>query len=326
MKKRTVIVLCCLLIGVAVLVCYLYGRSVWVPVVRRLVDKPTAGPVRQPDLPDGRHVTEGKKRLGWWSVRSVPPPTVPEQPPLPEVQKPPGQLTISQVVAWCGPEVEKRLGPCFQAVGARYPPRAVQLIALKEERRLELWASKPPGWVFVRAYDIKEASGKAGPKLRQGDHQVPEGLYRVVGLNPNSKYHVSVKLDYPNAFDWERAKADGRLKPGGDIFIHGKDVSVGCLAMGDEAAEELFVLISKVGIRRATVIIAPKDFRKHPPQTDKELPEWVPGLYSRIQQEMLKFPCGDYAGLDRGGVTRGESVLSRILADLLGVPHGRRAP
>jgi murein L,D-transpeptidase YafK len=74
---------------------------------------------------------------------------------------------------------------------------------------------------------MKRASGKAGPKLREGDGQVPEGIYRIDGLNPNSSYHLSLKLNYPNDFDLEQARTEGRTELGGDIFIHGKAVSIG---------------------------------------------------------------------------------------------------
>ena len=57
-----------------------------------------------------------------------------------------------------------------------------------------------------------------------------------------------MKLDYPNAFDRLHANAEGRTQPGSNIFIHGKAASIGCLAMGDAAIEELFLLVSDIGI------------------------------------------------------------------------------
>jgi murein L,D-transpeptidase YafK len=78
-----------------------------------------------------------------------------------------------------------------------YPPREVTFIALKQEKKLELWARNSGEFRFIRDYDIQAASGVAGPKLRQGDRQVPEDIYRIAGLNPNSHYHLSMKLNYP---------------------------------------------------------------------------------------------------------------------------------
>src|SRR5262245_18777864 len=96
---------------------------------------------------------------------------------------------------------ERRMASSFARRGIAYPPQAATLIALKGEARLELWADAGAGWTFVRSYLVQSASGRLGPKLRQGDHQVPEGVYRIEALNPNSRYHLSMRLDYPNAFD-----------------------------------------------------------------------------------------------------------------------------
>ncbi|NJN46820.1 MAG: L,D-transpeptidase family protein [Candidatus Competibacteraceae bacterium] len=96
------------------------------------------------------------------------------------------------------------------------------------------------GWQPIKHYPVLAASGTLGPKLCEGDRQVPEGIYRIKSLNPNSAYHLSLELDYPNAFDLRQAERDGRNNPGSAICIHGKAVSVGCLAMGDTAIEELY--------------------------------------------------------------------------------------
>ena len=71
--------------------------------------------------------------------------------------------------------------------------------------------------------------------------QVPDGLYRIDSLNPNSLYHLALHVDYPSADDRARAAQDGRRELGGAIMIHGGAGSDRCLAMGDEAAEDLFV-------------------------------------------------------------------------------------
>ena len=69
-------------------------------------------------------------------------------------------------------------------------------------------------------YPILAASGVLGPKLREGDKQVPEGIYGAEALNPNSKFHLSIRLNYPNTFDRRMAQSDGRTQLGGDIMIH----------------------------------------------------------------------------------------------------------
>jgi hypothetical protein len=124
--------------------------------------------------------------------------------------------------------------------GIGYPPRELFLRAFKHEAELEVWARSTSGACrLLKTYPILAASGRLGPKRREGDRQVPEGFYRIDRFNPESLYHLSLGLDYPNASD--RILSDPE-RPGSDIFIHGKDVTVGCLPMGDDAIEELFLL------------------------------------------------------------------------------------
>ena len=120
--------------------------------------------------------------------------------------------TVEQRVAEIGPAARQRLEPHFRAAGLSYPPTRVVLVGLKEERRLDVYASAGGGEAlrFIRSYPIIAASGGPGPKLREGDRQVPEGLYAIESLNPNSRFHVSLRVGYPNAFDREKAARDGR--------------------------------------------------------------------------------------------------------------------
>lgn len=192
-----------------------------------------------------------------------------------------GARTVEDVIQTYGEEARNRMTPYFEAAGTNYPPDSVTLIAIKEEATLELWDTSAPTPVFIRNYSVLAQSGVAGPKLREGDLQVPEGIYRIEYLNPNSSYHLSMKLNYPNDFDLTHAKAEGRSEPGTNIFIHGKAVSIGCLAMGDEVAEELFVLASDIGHRNIKVAIAPRDPRKNELSPIPELP-WTEELYQDL--------------------------------------------
>lgn len=111
---------------------------------------------------------------------------------------------------------------------------------LKEERKLELWIRGNDGKMRIfKTYPIRAMSGKLGPKMREGDRQAPEGFYeiRADSLNPNSSYHLSMNVGYPNAFD--RA----HKRTGSYIMIHGKAASIGCFAMGDPAIEEIYLLV-----------------------------------------------------------------------------------
>ncbi|MEM7012526.1 MAG: hypothetical protein AAF585_13705 [Verrucomicrobiota bacterium] len=83
--------------------------------------------------------------------------------------------------------------------------------------------------------------------MDRGDGQIPEGIYEIVSLNPNTFFHLSLELSFPNAFDHRMASADGRADLGDDIFIHGSHAMVGCIPIGDEAIEEVFYIITKNG-------------------------------------------------------------------------------
>jgi hypothetical protein len=157
---------------------------------------------------------------------------------------------------------EDSLAARFASRGVDYPPREAALVALKREARLELWARSADRWTFVRSYLIRAASGRLGPKLREGDHQVPEGVYDISALNPTSRYHLSLRLDYPNAFDRARAAEDGRERLGGDIMIHGGAVSDGCLPLGDAEIEQIYALVERVGIESVHVVVSPFDLRR----------------------------------------------------------------
>lgn len=153
-------------------------------------------------------------------------------PPASPVAEPPAPAPPAPPAAPVLPPAD-RVKALFAAAQVPYPPRSVVLAAFKDERQLELYARGRKGeWRFVHRYPILGASGTLGPKLVEGDRQVPEGIYAVTFLNPNSKFHLSMRLDYPNRFDRAMAAADKRTVLGGDIMIHGSMGSTGCLAMG----------------------------------------------------------------------------------------------
>lgn len=204
-----------------------------------------------------------------------------------------GRKTVNDRLTEYGTAARERLGADFTKTGIEYPPKRIVLVGLKDEKVLELYVGSDDNLSLIKTCPILAASGKSGPKLREGDMQVPEGIYRVVFLNPNSLYHLSMRLDYPNDFDREMAKKDGRRDLGGDIMIHGNNVSVGCLAVGDSAIEELFVLAADTGISNIEVILCPVDFRKRQfDARDKSLPAWTGQLYENISQELSKIPSG----------------------------------
>jgi murein L,D-transpeptidase YafK len=193
-----------------------------------------------------------------------------------------GGRTVREAVQLYRDQVHLRLMPRFKQAGVTYPPEQLVLLGLKEERLLEVWAKQDAGFVCIHRYPILKASGRPGPKLREGDRQVPEGHYRICGMNPNSSYHLSMKL----------ARAEGRDQPGSDIFIHGKAVSIGCLAMGDPTIEELFVLVHEVGFRNVEVLLVPYDPRVRPLEVPEHAPAWLPGLYRDLTQAFEPYHSG----------------------------------
>ena len=199
-----------------------------------------------------------------------------------------GKRTVAEVVADVGDSARGRMASSFATAGIAYPPAEVTLLAVKESAELEVWAGSSTGPKRVLTYDIQALSGVAGPKLREGDRQVPEGVYNIEGLNPNSSFHLSMKLNYPNSFDLKHANAEGRAEPGTNIFIHGKATSVGCLAMGDPVIEELFVLAHDVGKDNIKVVIAPTDPRAASLSAPGQ-PAWVAELYRSIELEFLQY-------------------------------------
>ena len=115
----------------------------------------------------------------------------------------------------------------------------VFLRAFKEESILELWVkSKEEKFVLFKSYPIAGQSGRLGPKLREGDRQVPEGFYYVAKrqLNPRSTFHLSFNIGFPNDYDKSHERT------GSFIMVHGSDVSIGCLAMTDPMIEEIYTL------------------------------------------------------------------------------------
>lgn len=196
--------------------------------------------------------------------------------------------SVSDVIEEVGPAADARLAPLFTDKEEAYPPQEIALLAVKDQRLLELWVRNRQHWTMIKRYPIQAASGRLGPKLREGDRQVPEGIYRIERFNPNSAYHLSMKLDYPNAYDKQRAHEEGRDWPGCDIFIHGSDRSNGCLAMGDDAIEELFVLSARTGKESVRVIIAPRDPREERLYLPPVAPRWVADLYRDIEKSFCE--------------------------------------
>jgi murein L,D-transpeptidase YafK len=151
-----------------------------------------------------------------------------DPPPItPEIIKPQPPIPLSQRLA------AKRL--------KRGQPVFIRII--KESSELEVWMDRADGaaqeWVHLHTYPICRWSGALGSKMQEGDHQSPEGFYLVSkrSLNPNSNYHLSFNLNFPNSYD----KAHGRT--GSFLMVHGDCLSVGCYAMTNPGIEDIYGLV-----------------------------------------------------------------------------------
>ena len=198
---------------------------------------------------------------------------------------------IDHAVMRFGLRTEPELKSYFKTAKVAYPPKQLAFLTFKQEKKVELWAKdQRENWSFIHQYPLTATSGQLGPKLRENDKQIPEGIYRLTMFNPYSAMHLSMQINYPNQFDRRQALKDGRTRLGGDIFLHGKDLSVGCLAIGDHAIDQLFMLVRRVGLANTKVIIAPNDLRKDRPATNILMqPKWVSELYQEISMELHDF-------------------------------------
>ncbi|MFY7697230.1 MAG: L,D-transpeptidase family protein [Legionella sp.] len=205
---------------------------------------------------------------------------------------------IDKAIARYSLHWEPHMIAMFKKANVTYPPKDIALLAFKKERNIQLWARNANrSWHYVHSYPLTAFSGRLGPKLKEHDRQIPEGIYRLTSFNPFSSMHLSIMINYPNHFDRLQASKDGRKKLGGDIFIHGKSLSVGCLAIGDKAIDQLFLLARRVGLSHIKLIIAPNDLRKSKPATNSfAQPRWLPELYKQISKELSYFPLSKQFG------------------------------
>ncbi|MEX0635357.1 MAG: L,D-transpeptidase family protein, partial [Ferruginibacter sp.] len=133
----------------------------------------------------------------------------------------------------------------FKNLDLIWPPAEMYVRSFKYDRQLEVWVKNEPGQAFklFKTYKVCQQSGTMGPKRIEGDYQVPEGFYYINEFNPNSAYHLSLGLNYPNASD--KILAD-EYRPGSNIYIHGNCVSTGCIPITDVPMEELFIIAGSV--------------------------------------------------------------------------------
>jgi murein L,D-transpeptidase YafK len=111
--------------------------------------------------------------------------------------------------------------------------------AFKQESELEVWKQDSSGkMALLKTFPMCRWSGQLGPKVKEGDRQVPEGFYNVTpgAMNPNSSYYLSFNVGYPNNFDRQLGRS------GAHIMVHGDCSSMGCFAMTDGQVADIYAL------------------------------------------------------------------------------------
>jgi murein L,D-transpeptidase YafK len=142
-------------------------------------------------------------------------------------------------------KVEDSLKKELKEKGFNWPAKYMYVRAFKHEKQLEVWLKNDWEETFqlFKVYKVCATSGTYGPKRKEGDKQIPEGFYYINEFKPNSNYHLALGLNYPNASD---AILSDHVKPGGDIYIHGNCVTIGCLPLTDSLIEQVYYLASVV--------------------------------------------------------------------------------
>lgn len=160
----------------------------------------------------------------------------------------------------------------------RYGGFQLFLRSFKKEQLVEVWikeASKDY-YVLLHTYDFCTTSGTLGPKRREGDMQIPEGIYTINHFNPQSNFYLSLGIDYPNASD--KLLSDP-VHPGGEIYLHGNCVTIGCIPLTDDKIKEIYVLAvearsngqEKIPVHIFPARLSPGEFtllqKEYPPST-----------------------------------------------------------
>lgn len=198
----------------------------------------------------------------------------------------------------------------FAVKGLQWPAKYMYIRSFKYDAQLEVWVSnsrKEPFKLF-KTYKVCALAGSLGPKRLQGDYQVPEGFYYINEFNPNSNYYLSLGLNYPNASD--KILSDP-VKPGGDIYIHGNCVTVGCIPINDQQIEELYILAAhskSAGQDYIPVHIFPIRY------DNKRSVEYLNGL-TKNDQKLKAFAAKLEAVYDHFEITR---QLPIIMTDISG--------
>ena len=144
-------------------------------------------------------------------------------------------LVIVFGLAGCGSKFRKYHGP-----------EVTQVQVHKADRKMYLLHNDR----VLKSYEIALGFAPEGHKQFEGDGKTPEGMYFISHKNPDSNFHLSLGVSYPNETDIAFAETQGK-SPGGDIFIHGgpktrvsrRELTMGCVALTDREMEVVYSMV-----------------------------------------------------------------------------------
>lgn len=173
---------------------------------------------------------------------------------------------------------------------------------IKTKGGVEIWGRNAGQGPFrlVKNYPLAATSGDLGPKRQAGDNQVPEGFYEIDRFNPKSNYHLSLGLNYPNEYD----RSLGDPSPGGDIFIHGSNVTIGCMPITDAGIEEVYLLAVQARAAGQAVIpvhifpfpLVETEFAQHEDSPSLEFWRTLVNGYAYFEKNRQLAPAAQVAG------------------------------
>lgn len=139
------------------------------------------------------------------------------------------------------------LAGCAGPVAPYEGPEVTRVVVMKSQRTMHLMHHDQ----VLASHRTSLGFAPEGHKRTEGDGRTPEGRYRVDRRNPDSRYHLSIGIDYPRPRDLARARAAG-VAPGGNIFIHGTprrfaargDWTAGCVAVSNREMERIYAMVA----------------------------------------------------------------------------------
>lgn len=147
-------------------------------------------------------------------------------------------------VATAYEEKEAMLQELFAKKGVNWADFQLFFRVFKQEEELQIWAKNidTEAFTLIKIYPFCTNSGTLGAKRKEGDHQIPEGFYKINRFNSKSSFYLSLGVNYPNESD---LILSDKTQPGSDIFIHGACVSVGCVSITDDKIKEVYLLANE---------------------------------------------------------------------------------